>query len=77
MTGNGGDNVFTGGGGNDIIKGGEGEDTAEFSGNSSEYKITKSDNKTIVTDTVSGRDGRDELSDIEVLTFKDGKKRFN
>ncbi len=76
LTGNSGDNVFTGGGGNDIIKGGEGEDTAEFSGNSSEYKITKSDNKTIVTDTVAGRDGRDELSGIEVLKFKDGKKRL-
>ena len=77
LTGNGGDNVITGGEGNDTINGGEGEDTAEFSGNSSEYKVTKSDNKTIVTDTVSGRDGRDELSGIEVLTFKDGKKRFN
>ena len=77
LTGNGGDNVFTGGGGNDIIKGGEGEDTAVFSGNSSEYKITKSNKKTIVTDTVAGRDGRDELSGIEVLKFKDGKKRSN
>lgn len=71
LTGNDGNNVIIGGKGNDIIKGGEGEDTAEFSGNSSEYEITKTDNKTIVTDNVTGRDGRDELSEIEVLKFKD------
>jgi len=71
LTGNEGNNVIIGGRGNDLINGGEGEDTAEFSGNSTEYKITKSDIKTIVTDTVSGRDGIDELSNIEVLKFKD------
>jgi hypothetical protein len=71
LTGNDGDNVITGGKGNDIIKGGAGEDTAQFSGNSSEYKITKSDGKTVVTDTVPDRDGTDELIDIEVLKFKD------
>lgn len=71
LTGNDGNNVITGGKGNDIIKGGAGEDTAQFSGNYSEYEITKADNKTIVTDTVSGRDGNDELMDIEVLKFQD------
>jgi hypothetical protein len=71
LVGNDGNNIITGGKGNDIIKGGAGEDTAEFSGNYSEYKITESDNKTIVTDTVSGRDGNDELTEIEVLKFKD------
>jgi len=75
LTGNDGNNVITGGSGNDIIKGGEGEDTAEFSGDASEYKIKKTDNKTIVTDTVSGRDGRDELSGIEMIKFKDRTKR--
>ncbi len=70
LTGNDGNNVITGGKGNDIIKGGVGEDTAQFSGNYSEYKIDKADNKTIVTDIVSGRDGTDELTDIEVLKFK-------
>jgi hypothetical protein len=71
LVGNEGNNVFTGGKGNDIIRGGEGEDTAQFSGNSSEYKITKSDGKTIVADTVSDRDGKDELEEIEILKFKD------
>ncbi len=71
LTGNDGNNVITGGKGNDVIAGGKGEDTAKFSGNSSEYKITKTEGKTIVTDTVSGRDGKDELMDIEVLKFQD------
>ena len=71
LTGNDGNNVITGGKGNDVIAGGKGEDTAKFSGNSSEYKITKTDSKTIVTDTVSGRDGKDELTEIQVLKFKD------
>jgi hypothetical protein len=71
LTGNDGNNVITGGKGNDIIKGGAGEDTAQFSGNSSEYKINKSDGKTAVVDTISDRDGKDELAEIEVLKFKD------
>jgi hypothetical protein len=71
LTGNDGNNVITGGKGNDVIAGGKGEDTAKFSGNYSEYEIDKADNKTIVTDTVSGRDGKDELTEIEVLKFKD------
>jgi hypothetical protein len=71
LTGNDGNNLITGGKGNDIIKGGEGEDTAQFSGSYSEYKIKKSDDKMIITDSVSGRDGTDELTDIEVLRFKD------
>jgi Ca2+-binding RTX toxin-like protein len=73
LTGNDGNNVINGGKGNDVIAGGKGEDTAEFSGNYSEYKITKADNKTIVTDTVPDRDGKDELTGIEVLKFKDKK----
>ena len=77
LTGNDGNNIITGGKGNDVIAGGKGEDTAGFSGNYSEYKITKADNKTIVTDTVSGRDGKDELTDIEVLKFKDKKVSVN
>jgi Ca2+-binding RTX toxin-like protein len=73
LTGNDGHNIITGGQGNDVIAGGKGEDTAKFSGNYSEYKIKKADNKTIVTDTVPGRDGKDELTNIEVLKFKDKK----
>jgi Ca2+-binding RTX toxin-like protein len=77
LTGNDGNNILTGGKGNDVLAGGKGEDTAEFSGMYSEYKITKVDDKTIVTDTVPGRDGKDELTDIEVLKFKDKKVSVN
>lgn len=71
LTGNDGNNMITGGKGSDIIDGGAGEDTAQFMGNYSEYKITKSNGRTVVTDTVSDRDGRDELTGIEILKFKD------
>jgi hypothetical protein len=76
LTGNDGNNIITGGKGNDIINGGDGEDTAQFSGNSSEYKITKSEGKTAVSDTVSGRDGTDELTGIEILKFKDKEVKY-
>jgi Ca2+-binding RTX toxin-like protein len=71
LTGNDSNNLIIGGKGDDLIAGGEGEDTAEFSGNSSEYEIKETDNKFFVTDTVPGRDGKDELTDIEVLKFMD------
>jgi hypothetical protein len=71
LTGNDGNNLIIGGKGNDLIGGGEGEDTAEFSGRSSEYEIRETGGKIIVTDTVPGRDGKDELTDFEILKFKD------
>jgi hypothetical protein len=71
LTGNAGDNTITGGAGNDVIAGGEGSDTAVFSGRSSEYEIIRTHDKITVTDTISGRDGTDELTDIEVLKFSD------
>lgn len=77
LTGNDGNNILSGGKGNDVLAGGKGEDTAEFSGDYAEYEVKKVDNKTIVTDTIPGRDGKDELTDIEVLKFKDKKARVN
>jgi len=74
LMGNDGNNIITGGKGNDIIKGGAGQDTAQFSGNFSEYRVTEAEGKTIVSDTVSGRDGTDELTEIEALMFKDKDK---
>lgn len=71
LTGNMGNNVITGGRGNDVITGGDGVDTVVFSGASSEYKITQDGNTGIVTDTVSGRDGTDKITEIEVFKFKD------
>ena len=73
MKGNDGDNIITGGEGNDTLNGGEGTDTAVFSGDYSEYKVEKTENKYTVTDSVEGRDGKDELTNIEVLQFADKK----
>ncbi len=53
------------------ITGNSGENTVIFSGESSQYKITKDGAKTIVTDTVSDRDGKNTLSGVEKLHFSD------
>ena len=71
LTGNEGNNTITGGAGNDVIAGGEGQDTAVFSGGSSEYELLRTRNNVTVTDTISGRDGADELTSVEVLRFSD------
>ena len=71
LTGNDGNNLIIGGKGNDLIAGGGGEDTAEFSGDYAEYEIKKADHKITVMDKVSGRDGTDILTDVEILKFKD------
>ncbi|WP_445487744.1 glycoside hydrolase family 113 [Rhodopseudomonas sp. RCAM05734] len=63
--------VITGGGGNDTIDGGAGTDTAVYSGVASDYSISLDGRTTVVTDRVSGRDGTDRLSNIEVLKFAD------
>ncbi len=71
LTGNDGDNLIIGGSGDDRIDGGQGNDSAGFSGVRSEYEIEEGDEKTIVKDTVEGRDGTDELVSVETLKFKD------
>jgi len=71
LTGNEGNNLIIGGKGNDVITGGGGEDTAGFTGNRWEYEIKEMGNTIIVTDTVPDRDGRDELTGIKFLKFKD------
>lgn len=71
LTGNDGNNVLIGGRGGDLIDGGAGEDMAGFSGRSEEYRIVREGPKVIVTDTAEGRDGRDELTNVEILQFQD------
>ena len=71
LTGNVGDNGFTGGAGDDVIAGVAGSDRAFFAGVASDYRIETKGAITIVTDTVDGRDGTDELTSIEVLVFHD------
>ena len=73
LTGNQGDNRIQGAAGNDLIDGGEGSDTAVFSGDKSEYRIERNETTTVVTDSVEGRDGTDELVGVETLEFADGE----
>ena len=71
LTGNVGDNNFTGGAGDDVISGAAGRDRAFFAGVESEYRVDTNAVRTIVADTVDGRDGSDELTGIEALVFHD------
>ncbi|WP_282437240.1 hypothetical protein [Vibrio amylolyticus] len=61
-----GNDTITGGQGNDHIDGGAGVDTAVFSGSVLDYHFQ---NRLTVTDTVSDRDGKDQLTSIEKATF--------
>ena len=48
-----------------------GLDATEPGWSDGRYEESTPDGETIVTDTVSGRDGSDELTEIEILKFKD------
>ncbi len=71
LKGNTGDNVLTGGAGDDWLIGGDGDDTAEFSGVSEDYTITKRGKYVTIKDNRVNRDGTDTLIDIESLQFSD------
>jgi len=57
--------------GNDAISGGAGTDTAVYAGLASQYRIAinRGSQTATVTDTQSGRDGRDTLVSVEKLQF--------
>ncbi|WP_338764141.1 matrixin family metalloprotease [Massilia sp. METH4] len=59
--------VLEGGGGNDILNGGAGSDTAFYNGARSAYTVTR----TGTGWNVSGAEGSDTLSNIELLRFTD------
>lgn len=72
LIGYGGPDVFYGRGGNDILDGRDSIDTAVFSGRRSDYVISSvSASQKIVLDKVDGRDGADNLFDMEILVFSD------
>ncbi len=71
IRGNDQDNRLRGNAGDNRIDGAEGTDTAVFSGDAAEYRIETTAGTTLVTDTVAGRDGVDELISIEALVFRD------
>jgi len=71
LTGNAADNLLTGNDGNDAIRGGAGNDVAVFKGDFDDYTITvNGDGSYTVTDN-AGTDGRDTLTSIELLRFRD------
>jgi hypothetical protein len=59
--------------GNDTIDGGTGFDTAVFSGARASYSITRN-GKTV---TVTGPDGTDTLTNVELAQFSDGVRTIN
>ena len=61
------DDVIVGGLDNDRLDGGEGVDLAGFAGKRADYVILRNGNKVVV----SGPDGIDMLSNIEVVSFDD------
>ncbi|WP_342118019.1 DUF4214 domain-containing protein [Pseudoduganella sp. OTU4001] len=63
------DSLF-GGRGSDYLDGGTGLDEAYYQGNRSEYSVRIDGDRVIVTDLV-GNEGKDLLSNIERLDFKD------
>jgi hypothetical protein len=44
-----------------------------YTGDESEYRIERGDGTMVVSDSVEGRDGTDELVGIERLVFRDGE----
>ncbi|BDW98942.1 tandem-95 repeat protein [Maricaulis maris] len=67
LIGGAGNDVFNGGAGNDTIIGGAGENTVILSGSVRDYSVEMGRRSV----TVSGEDGTDTLSGIEVLSFDD------
>jgi len=69
LTGNDQDNRLSGNSGKNVLDGRGGNDTAVFSGDSTQYKIMRSDDGIMVEDIISGRDGTVTLKNIERLQF--------
>jgi hypothetical protein len=68
LNGGGGADTLVGGKGKDKIDGGAGIDTAVFAGNACDYDIRFLDNGTV---SVTGKDGRDIIVNVEILKFDD------
>src|SRR5262249_26440431 len=72
LAGGDGNDTITGGAGNDSINGGNGTDVAAFAGLSSDYQVAAGSNGAIVVTALTDSDGKDTLSNVEVLHFSDG-----
>ncbi|GAB2851353.1 hypothetical protein GCM10027277_19540 [Pseudoduganella ginsengisoli] len=68
LTGTAGNDTLEGDGGNDLLNGGDGTDTAYYNGVRSAYAIAQVD---AVTWSVTGAEGTDTLTNMEMLRFAD------
>lgn len=73
LNGGQGTDTLTGGTGNDTLNGGLGGDTARYSGNRSQYTVTRIDADSL---TITGPDGTDTVNDVETFVFADGTFTF-
>lgn len=72
-----GNDLLSGGAGDDTIDGGEGSDRAQYSGQRSDYTVTRHDDGSFtVTDSRAGGDGTDVLTNVELLNFSDQQVRI-
>ncbi len=72
LVGGSGQDTLTGGSGDDILDGGTGFDTAVYSGNRSDYEVTRNDDGTITITDIRGTDGTDVVQNVERYLFADG-----
>jgi hypothetical protein len=69
LVGDAGVNQFKGEAGNDTIVGGDGTDTASYAGARADYNAAFANGILTLTDSVSGRDGVDTVSQVERFDF--------
>ena len=77
LRGNEGNEHFRGGVGDDLIDGGSGLDEATYAGKITDYHMTRTNGILDVYDSVISRDGHDRLSNVERLSFADGKIAYD
>lgn len=73
LNGGQGTDTMTGGTGNDTLNGGLGGDTARYSGNRSQYTVTRIDADSL---SITGPEGTDTVNEVESFTFADGTFTF-
>jgi hypothetical protein len=77
LQGQGGADTVYGGGGNDTIDGGADQDLARFAGLFSRYQVVVQNGIVTITDSLTGGDGVDTLSNVERFEFSDGVYKLN
>ncbi|MDD2864980.1 MAG: Calx-beta domain-containing protein [Methylococcales bacterium] len=75
LKGNSGDDTLMGDAGDDTLDGGDGEDTAQYLETQDNYAIKNVDGTFVVTNKNTG--DTDDLVDIEIVEFSDGKQTLD